>query len=83
MVQIGNSSNAIWGAFMSKLSTNSLHWSAAASYRRAANCLRNAKRFPWTSERELRSAAYWVGSAAYWRQQVQFDRVISTISAAE
>lgn len=68
---------------MKSLATNTLHWSAAASYRRAANCLRVARRFPHIADRELRSAAYWVGSAAYWRSQVQVDRVLSTISAAE
>ena len=52
-----------------KLSTNTLHVSAADAYRRARNCRIHSKLSPWTAERELRSAAYWVESARFWKAE--------------
>lgn len=53
------------------LRTNDLHASAAAAYRRAANCRRHAKLSPHTADRELKSAAYWVSSARFWVDQAR------------
>lgn len=56
-----------------KLSPNLLHRSAADAYRRAAQARRFAKRFPHVAERELKTAAYWVDSGRFWREQAALD----------
>ena len=56
-----------------KLAPCALRVSAAGCFRRARIARLNALRNPATRDRELRSAAYWVSSAMYWRSQATLD----------
>jgi hypothetical protein len=47
------------------LAPNTEHLAAATAYRRARNCILHAKLSPWTAERELDSARFWLQSAQH------------------
>lgn len=47
------------------LAPNTEHLASATAYRRARNALIHAKLSPWTAERELASARFWLQSAQH------------------
>ncbi len=60
-----------------KLSPNLLHRSAADAYHRAAQARRFANRFPHVADRELRTSAYWVESAEFWKSEAERDAALA------
>lgn len=49
------------------------HLAAMTSYRRARNALIHSKLSPWTAERELESAAFWLRSAEHHKSMAEYN----------